>query len=88
MKNVVFDPICNFGGGKATEWIPLLPGSDGAIALAMINILLNELNIFDAEFLKKKTNGAYLIDLMDSMSEIKAPESRWSMILLQGKPGL
>ena len=25
MKNVVFDPICNFAGGKATEWIPILP---------------------------------------------------------------
>jgi anaerobic selenocysteine-containing dehydrogenase len=60
-KIVVFDPICNFGGGKATEWIPLLPGTDGIIALAMINILLNELNVFDAEFIKKKTNGPYLI---------------------------
>jgi molybdopterin-containing oxidoreductase family molybdopterin binding subunit len=60
-KIVVFDPICNFGGGKATEWIPLLPGSDGIIALAMVNILLNELKVYDAEFLKKKTNGPYLI---------------------------
>ncbi len=60
-KIVVFDPICNFGGGKASEWIPLLPGSDGIIALAMINILLNELNVYDAEFIKKKTNGPYLI---------------------------
>ncbi|HEX7474655.1 MAG TPA: molybdopterin-dependent oxidoreductase, partial [Dehalococcoidales bacterium] len=60
-KVVVFDPICNFGGGKASEWIPLLPGTDGIIALAMINILLNELNVFDAEFIKKKTNGPYLI---------------------------
>ena len=60
-KIVVFDPICNFGGGKATEWIPLLPGTDGIIALAMINILLNELNVYDAEFLRKKTNGPYLI---------------------------
>jgi anaerobic selenocysteine-containing dehydrogenase len=61
MKNVVFDPICNFGGGKATEWIPLLPGTDGAIALAMVNVLLNEKGIYDAEFLKKKSNGPYLI---------------------------
>ena len=61
MKNVVFDPICNFGGGKATEWIPLLPGTDGAIVLAMVNVLLNELNIYDAEFIKQKTNGPYLI---------------------------
>jgi len=61
MKNVVFDPICNFGGGKATEWLPLLPGADGAIVLAMVNVLLNELGIYDAEFIKKKTNGPYLI---------------------------
>jgi len=61
MKNVVFDPICNFGGGKATEWLPLIPGTDGVIALALVNVLLNELGIYDAEFIKKKTNGPYLI---------------------------
>jgi anaerobic selenocysteine-containing dehydrogenase len=61
MKNVVFDPICNFGGGKATEWVPLLPGTDGIIALAMVNVLLNERGIYDEEFLKLKTNGPYLI---------------------------
>ena len=60
-KNVVFDPICNFGGGKATEWIPLLPGTDGAIALAMVNIIINELGIYDADFIKTRTNGPYLI---------------------------
>jgi anaerobic selenocysteine-containing dehydrogenase len=60
-KVVVFDPICNFGGGKASEWIPLLPGTDAIIALAMVNILLNELNVYDVEFIKKKTNGPYLI---------------------------
>ncbi len=26
VKNIVFDPVCNFGGGKATEWVPLRPG--------------------------------------------------------------
>jgi molybdopterin-containing oxidoreductase family molybdopterin binding subunit len=61
MKNVVFDPVCNFGGGKATEWIPLRPGTDAAIALAMVNIILNELEIYDADFIKTRTNGPYLI---------------------------
>ena len=61
MKNVVFDPVCNFGGGKATEWVPLLPGADGAIALAMVNIIVNELGIYDADFIKTKTNGPYLV---------------------------
>ncbi len=60
-KIVAFDPVCNFGGGKATEWIPLLPGTDGAIVLAMINVILNDLGIYDAEFIKTTTNGPYLI---------------------------
>jgi anaerobic selenocysteine-containing dehydrogenase len=76
MKNVVFDPICNFGGGKATEWIPILPGTDGIVALAMVNILLNELNVYDAEFLKKKTNGPYLI----------GPDQRYVRDKATGKP--
>jgi len=54
--------MCHQSGGKATEWVPLIPGTDGAIAISMINVLINELGIYDAEFLKKKTNGPYLID--------------------------
>lgn len=60
MKTVAFDPMCNFAGGKATEWIPLIPGTDGIIALAMANIIVNELK-YDADYLKMKTNAPYLI---------------------------
>ncbi len=61
MKLVVFDPICNFAGGKATEWVPIVPGTDGAVILAMCNIIVNELGIIDEPFLKLKTNAAYLV---------------------------
>ena len=61
MKVVAFDPMCNFAGGKATEWIPLIPGTDGVIALAMANIIVNELEAYDAEYLKMKTNAPYLV---------------------------
>ena len=61
MKNVVFDPICNFAGGKATEWIPILPGTDLAVILSMCNIIVNEVGKYDEEFLKKYTNGPYLV---------------------------
>ena len=62
MKLVVFDPQCVYSGSKATEWIPLIPGTDGAVALAMSNVILNELGIWDAAYLKTKTNAPYLID--------------------------
>ncbi|MFH1125351.1 MAG: molybdopterin-dependent oxidoreductase [Pseudomonadota bacterium] len=61
MRNIVFDPLCNFGGGKATEWIPILPGTDLAVILSMCNIIVNEVGIYDEEFLRKYTNGPYLV---------------------------
>jgi len=61
LKEVVFDPMCNFAGGKATEWIPILPGTDSAVALAMCNYILNELKIYDEIYLKAKTNLPFLI---------------------------
>lgn len=61
MKMVAIDPMCHGAGGKATEWVSILPGTDGAVAIAMLNVIVNELGIWDADFLKKKTNAPYLI---------------------------
>jgi anaerobic selenocysteine-containing dehydrogenase len=61
-KVVVADPIMAAAASKADEWIPLLPGTDAALALGMVNVLINDLGIYDREFLKKKTNAPYLID--------------------------
>jgi molybdopterin-containing oxidoreductase family molybdopterin binding subunit len=61
MKLVVFDPMCNFAAAKANEWIPLRVGTDAAVALAMANVLVNELGIYDAPYLKAKTNAPYLV---------------------------
>ncbi|MBI4331448.1 MAG: molybdopterin-dependent oxidoreductase [Chloroflexi bacterium] len=61
MKLVVVDPLCSTAAAKADEWVPIRPSTDGALALAMLNVLLNELNIYDAEFLRKYTNAPYLI---------------------------
>ena len=61
MKMVVVDPMCNFAAAKASEWVPLRVGTDGPLALAMCNVMVNELVLYDAPYLKAKTNGAYLI---------------------------
>ncbi|MBI2853924.1 MAG: molybdopterin-dependent oxidoreductase [Chloroflexi bacterium] len=61
MKLVVFDPLCNFAAGKATEWVPIVPGTDAAVVLAMCNVIVNDLGILDLPFLKLKTNAPYLI---------------------------
>lgn len=60
-KLVVVDPFCSNAAAKADEWIPLRPGTDGALALAMLHVMTHELGIFDAEFLATQTNGPYLV---------------------------
>jgi len=61
MKMVVVDPMCNFAAAKANEWVPIRVGTDAALALAMCNVLANELGTLDEPYLKAKTNGPYLI---------------------------
>ena len=62
MKLVVVDPVGGHAASKANEWIPIRPGTDGAMALSMLHVLLNELGISDnVEFLKHKTNAPYLV---------------------------
>jgi len=61
MKMVVIDPMSNFASAKATEWVPIRVGTDAALALAMANIMINELGAIDKPYLKAKTNAPYLI---------------------------
>lgn len=60
MKLVVIDPICSSMASKASEWIPIRPGTDGALALSMMHVLVNELGIYDRKFLQSETNAPYL----------------------------
>jgi molybdopterin-containing oxidoreductase family molybdopterin binding subunit len=61
MKMVVVDPMCNFASAKATEWVPLRVGTDGALALALCHVIVNELGMIDAAYLQAKTNAPYLV---------------------------
>ena len=62
MKLVVFDPILTPIASKADEWIPIRPSTDRALALSMLNVLLNDLSIYDVEFLRAETNSPYLLN--------------------------
>ena len=60
-KLVVIDPYCSNAAAKADEWVPVKPGTDGALALAMLSVMVGELKVWDAGFIKTDTNGTYLI---------------------------
>jgi len=61
MKLIALDPVCSIIASHADEWVPLVPGTDGAVALSMLHVLLNELGMIDEPFLARQTNAAYLV---------------------------
>ncbi len=61
VKMVSIDPVCSSAAAVADEWVPIRPGTDAALILGMVDQLINELDIYDAEFLKNFTNAAYLV---------------------------
>jgi molybdopterin-containing oxidoreductase family molybdopterin binding subunit len=61
MRHVAIDPFLSPAAEKADEWVPIRPGTDGAMAMAMLNLLLNEYGLYDREHLAHRTNGSYLV---------------------------
>ena len=59
-KLIVIDPREHTLARKADCWLRVRPGSDGALALAMIHVLFDE-NLYDAAFVRDWTNGPFLI---------------------------
>ncbi len=60
-QTIVMDPIGYQSGGKAVEYIPILPCTDIAVLLVIANIIVNEIKVFDRIYIMKKTNGPYLV---------------------------
>lgn len=55
-KLIVVDPRLTFLASKAEHWLQLRPGTDGALALAMLNVIINE-DLYDHDFVEKWTFG-------------------------------
>jgi len=61
MKVVSLDPRCSIASAKADEWVPIIPGTDRAFVLGMAHVLIHELDRFDRQFLRDRTNAPYLV---------------------------
>ncbi len=55
-KFVQIDTRLSITAAKADEWIPIRPGTDGALALGIANVIVAE-ELYNAEFLEKHTFG-------------------------------
>lgn len=53
---VVVDPAFTATAAKATEWIPIAPGTDGALLFAMAHVIVEE-RLYDEPFCRQWTHG-------------------------------
>ena len=53
---VVLDPRFTKTAGKASEWLPIKPGTDLAFHLALLNVIITN-KLYDAAFVAKNTIG-------------------------------
>lgn len=55
-KVVYIDPRQGITGNKADEWIPIQPGTDGALALGMAHVIIRS-GLFDQDFVRNYAFG-------------------------------
>lgn len=60
-KLVVIDPRFSETAAKAHEWVPIKPGTDTALAMGMLAVIIKE-KIYDEPFLLTKTGATFLLD--------------------------
>lgn len=57
---VVIDPTYTIAAAQATKWVPIKPGTDPALGMAMVNAII-ENEWYDLDFLRDKTCAPLLV---------------------------
>ena len=65
---ISINPVRSGYSAIADEWVPIRPGTDGALFMALNHVLIQE-GLFDHEFLTKYTNAAELINQDETSDE-------------------
>lgn len=81
-KLVTFDPRLSNTAAKSDEWFPIVPGTDGVVALAMANVIM-EKDLYDQGFIRRWINlsgeqlaqhlSQYTPEMAEAVSGIPAP---------------
>ena len=59
-KIIAIDPRLSWFASRAKQWLRLRPGTDGALAMGMLNVIVNE-NLYDRDFVERWTNAPFLV---------------------------
>ncbi|MGC2519658.1 MAG: molybdopterin oxidoreductase family protein [Burkholderiales bacterium] len=65
---VSINPVRTGYSAIADEWVPIRPGTDGALLLALIHELIAQ-GLYDREFLVRYTNAGQLVNLEESSDD-------------------
>ncbi len=79
---ITVDPRFSTAASKSKYWLPIRPGTDMALLLAWINVIIEE-GLYDKEYVEKYTSG--FNELKESVAT-NTPE--WAYPLTSIKPGL
>ncbi len=87
LKTVVIEPRLSVTAAKANEWVPVRPGKDVAIILAMAKVLIDAGTI-DEPFLVGYTNAPQLVDASGAMLKDKDGKTPlvWDTVSSSAKP--
>jgi anaerobic selenocysteine-containing dehydrogenase len=68
-KIIVIDPCFTWLASRSEKWLQIRPGTDGALALGFINVIINE-DLYDRKFVERWTNAPFLVRVDDGTSKI------------------
>jgi anaerobic selenocysteine-containing dehydrogenase len=60
-KLIVVDPRLSEEAARADEWVPIKPGTDLALLLAMMHVIIKN-NLYDEEYLREYSDATILVD--------------------------
>lgn len=81
---IVIDPRFSRTAAKADWWVPIRPGTDAALMLAMMKYAVDT-EAYDVDYIRTKTNGAFLVDTV-TRKLIRSGESYTVWDEATGKP--
>ncbi len=76
-KFIVIDPRCTWIASRAKHWLQLRPGTDAALALGFLNVIINE-NLYDRNFVEKWTNCHFLVKTEKSSQKLLTEKDIYS----------
>lgn len=85
-KVVVIDPVFTESASKASEWVAPWPGTDAALALAMIKVVVDE-GLYDKDYALAHTCAPCLVDKASGELVMESADDPASFMVYDAKSG-